>query len=596
MITVVRLSNWRAYGEVTLQLETGTTFIVAANGVGKSSLIEAVGWALDRTAKPTSDPIRKGERTAFVELEIDVGGQTLRIRRSLSLGDKPAAKRTPSEALETWVDESSVESDVFFAILAGAWGASAGFVTRTAFLADDLISGAKEPELRKHLCKAFGLDRLEARIQELAPAIAAATKDADNARGIESTSVAQLEIAEEAVVAAAADLLAAEERVAALRQAAADAASAQAAAERAVDETTRLRQWHAQHDELRDVASELTGPIPDGTSIVAVLRAAATVAARQVDQARENQARLAERLRASQEALERLSDADSECPVCLRPLDEESRGHATTLHQYRQQEATADLAVQTPSEGSSDAPRLQELLGRAERLGDPPAKASGGEVADLDGLRAVTQTAKEALEVALSDEGAARQRHGHAVTSRDGIRSRLGAGGEVAHLYERLGVLQAAHDALVTTIDAVLHQQLGPIGAELNRGWDQIFADRPGLQLDADGKITRLVNGEVLAFSSFSSGEKTVAQLLFKLATLVTTTRVPFCWIDEPLEHLDPASRVTVARTLAVLSAAGYLGQIVVTTYEEALAITLGQSAGSSHVRLEYLGTAQIQG
>ena len=46
MITLVRLSNWRAYRDVELQMESGTTFLVAMNGVGKSSLLEAVQWAL----------------------------------------------------------------------------------------------------------------------------------------------------------------------------------------------------------------------------------------------------------------------------------------------------------------------------------------------------------------------------------------------------------------------------------------------------------------------------------------------------------------------------------------------------------------------
>ena len=59
MITRVWLSNWRAYREVELQTESGTTFLVAMNGVGKSSLLEAVQWVFTRASKPDAEWIRK---------------------------------------------------------------------------------------------------------------------------------------------------------------------------------------------------------------------------------------------------------------------------------------------------------------------------------------------------------------------------------------------------------------------------------------------------------------------------------------------------------------------------------------------------------
>jgi len=39
MIRRLVLTNWRAYEHVTLDLEPGVTFIIARNGIGKSSLI-----------------------------------------------------------------------------------------------------------------------------------------------------------------------------------------------------------------------------------------------------------------------------------------------------------------------------------------------------------------------------------------------------------------------------------------------------------------------------------------------------------------------------------------------------------------------------
>ena len=41
MITRLELTNWRNYEHADLVLGPGTTFVVASNGVGKTSLVEA---------------------------------------------------------------------------------------------------------------------------------------------------------------------------------------------------------------------------------------------------------------------------------------------------------------------------------------------------------------------------------------------------------------------------------------------------------------------------------------------------------------------------------------------------------------------------
>ena len=142
-------------------------------------------------------------------------------------------------------------------------------------------------------------------------------------------------------------------------------------------------------------------------------------------------------------------------------------------------------------------------------------------------------------------------------------------------------------------MSTVLAAQIGPVGAEVSNRWTGVFPNRPGLVVDMDGNLSRVVNGEKLRYESFSNGEKTVARLLFRLATLITTTNVPFCWIDEPLEHLDDKSKLLVARTLAMFGRDGLVKQIFVTTFQEELAITL-ESNKSERVRLEYLGTEQV--
>ena len=46
MIRRLTLTNWRAYDRLDLTFEEGVTFLVAANGVGKSSIVMAAAWGL----------------------------------------------------------------------------------------------------------------------------------------------------------------------------------------------------------------------------------------------------------------------------------------------------------------------------------------------------------------------------------------------------------------------------------------------------------------------------------------------------------------------------------------------------------------------
>jgi DNA repair exonuclease SbcCD ATPase subunit len=72
------------------------------------------------------------------------------------------------------------------------------------------------------------------------------------------------------------------------------------------------------------------------------------------------------------------------------------------------------------------------------------------------------------------------------------------------------------------------------------------------------------------------------ALLLTRLLILGASTRAPFIWLDEPLEHLDPKLRKVVAGTLAKASSGAGLRQVIVTTYEAELARRLMEDVPSA--------------
>jgi DNA repair exonuclease SbcCD ATPase subunit len=78
------------------------------------------------------------------------------------------------------------------------------------------------------------------------------------------------------------------------------------------------------------------------------------------------------------------------------------------------------------------------------------------------------------------------------------------------------------------------------------------------------------------------------ARLLLHLLALDAATQAGFCWIDEPLEHLDPDTRRQVASLLAVTPSTSGVGQILVTTYEEPLVRRIARRM-PEHARLVYV-------
>jgi exonuclease SbcC len=89
-INSIRLQNFRQHAETSISFETGLTGIIGANGTGKSTLLEAIAWALygSSAARGTRESIkflRAPQRAPVrVELEFELGAHQYRVVRSLT--------------------------------------------------------------------------------------------------------------------------------------------------------------------------------------------------------------------------------------------------------------------------------------------------------------------------------------------------------------------------------------------------------------------------------------------------------------------------------------------------------------------------------
>ncbi|MCA1572800.1 MAG: AAA family ATPase, partial [Chloroflexi bacterium] len=402
MITAVHLENWRAYKSFKIELRPGTTFLVAPNGVGKTSFIQAVRWAIDRDAKPTSKVMRRRARTTTVDVTFVAGERRVRIKRALTLG----RGKTPADNTDAWIDDAVAEPADALRVLTDAWEADDRFVSRAAFLTDRFVDRDPDPDLRTHLTRLHALDHVQAAIASIASALKAATDEADSARKTAAASEIELRRAIDAAETAAEQLetsLAASQQLRAMS----------AAANHALREADEINAAHDTYDSWLATRASLVGEVatvlgapPEELDLRPILRSAEAAATRQLMEAAEERARLRERLNAVEEALHRLQEAAAECPICRRPLDEASRHHAEEQHEHDRAFAAAQLSSLDDEAPAGAAAELRRLLDRAESLGEPP-EPPGAERVELDPLRTRAAEAKTAFEKSLEDVGRA---------------------------------------------------------------------------------------------------------------------------------------------------------------------------------------------
>jgi exonuclease SbcC len=89
-INSIRLQNFRQHADTYLEFDSGLTGIVGDNGTGKSTILEAIAWALygNPAARGRRDSIRwlraPTGATVRVELDFELGGHVYRVIRRLT--------------------------------------------------------------------------------------------------------------------------------------------------------------------------------------------------------------------------------------------------------------------------------------------------------------------------------------------------------------------------------------------------------------------------------------------------------------------------------------------------------------------------------
>jgi DNA repair exonuclease SbcCD ATPase subunit len=282
---------------------------------------------------------------------------------------------------------------------------------------------------------------------------------------------------------------------------------------------------------------------------------------------------------------------DPSCPTCLRPfhgeeLAEAIATHRTELANASEEEATWRGTVATIEDATARLDKLRQSLLQVPPLPQTPTQSRP----DRD--------PEQALQDALSALQAHDAAYGRLEHERATLQQHLAQDDEVRRLeqaqrtaYRREAISRAVAAALTDAAAELTRGYIEPLSEQIRWRWKALFGEE-GLQLKPDGTIVRVVGDRELSWDSLSGGERIWARLVTHLLVLGTSTRLPFAWFDEPLEHLDPRARRAVASALATATRAGGPKQLIVTTYEHAIARQLAADVPEASIMYIRRGTA----
>lgn len=577
MIRKVALMNWRAYDRLELRLEEGTTFIVARNGVGKSSLMQAVAYGLygNRAISDPASAIRAGSKSASVELEVTLpDGRTVQVRRTVEQRKATLEAYLEGKPLR---DERQLDS-----LLSESNAADIDFLSRTTILQEGTVQeeASSSFSLYKHLCSVYGVENLLGAQDQLKVLRNESNKTVKGVRESAALSDKQLE-------SLRAELILAQER--------SEASQARLVDKKATVESARAHHalarawevWHERRDERRDALMALEVDVHSLLStsgqtddLVKVLDAAEAQVQEEIDGVRRRRASIEGQLDAINSSLEVLATAEGLCPICQRPLQAADISHAEVEHRGKIEELSRELVSLETSELDFRLESVRALRRRHTAIPTLPSEPEAGPADPLPDLSSSESEYDAVSAEARDNQRAFDELHGRLLAAEEALRQRA----EVERAYRREALIVATVEAVKAAADKVIEQSIDPLAEQIEKRWKRMFGDRGTLHLRSDGSLVLRRGDHELPFHYFSAGERMMAVLLTRITVLTASTRARMFWVDEPLEHLDPTYRRAVASMLAQATAPKGLRQVVVTTYEERIAEQLAQHVGDARL------------
>ncbi len=602
MINTVEMINWRAFDRRRVRLGPGITFLLGANGAGKTSILEAISYALTGetamfNSKTRPKLLRDPDQNATVNLEFELGGKPYRASRSQS-------PKAAAEAELRRLPDDKVLANNHTGVtkyIGKMMGVSDDFLRRIIYMAEgDVYRFINDPPgdaLETQIRQVLGLTQMDT----FAEAVGKAEKQMKQRLDALQELVGELGRLEIRTEADLKERLRSGEMVRdlLLRQ-----------IEENKGRAIRIQNQSEEAVRVQDlvaVVEEQMERNPDrwqGFRSTALAEYAAGLEAQAEQGERAGQEAMAQvaRLEGEQQAyakilavLEPYEDRQETlpCPVCQKPMSEDER--RTVLDNIR-----ADMRAAQEQASSLRTRRDQvetgrrEMKARLELLRQLRALIGYGRINGVDPdcsfdqiTTALTQSLETGKELAgLDAERREIQERMNQLQSQQAtfiaIQRRLEGLGfarpedvsaALVGLEVRLLSLRSAAVACEQTLLTQRDSDMTFIYHQIAQLWGA-FTGEPDWQVALDKKgVPTLQNdlGRQFELYQLSGGEKTA--LLIMLHTIIARnfSSSDFLMIDEPLEHLDPVNRRSLVRFLMQSYRRGMFKQVIIASFEESL-------------------------
>lgn len=624
MIRRVRLKAWKAFSELDLPLEAGTSFIVAHNGVGKSSLLQALHFGLfgDLRLLGSGTAVEKAVRggpsaTATVTLDVMLGDREWQVERSVP-GQRGAREVLPPARVV--VDGMDVDPHAWDEALESASGVSLSELRLLSAIGEgetvQLRADASDRyDIVRHLSHVLGVSRLRATAHTLEALAKRVSTDADRERltlrdrparraEAEQTQLLQERAAETAQLARVQNDLATVRARQDAKRAwenwhQLDAQSRETARGRtelfatAIAEaspllpaplSSRLTTTPPSHAEEghADEYSVATAELRRLTSLLSELRELRESLIAEVGAQRA-------RIEMSDTALALLTQTGPVCPTCRQPLTPEAAAEGRADHSRLRREATTTL--ESTQAIIEDVGNAEVILRRTEEwLPSPPSPPPIPPVDDA--AKDIDEQVERLRKQEARSDGIVRDLDAQ-IRALERDAAARAADAELSERlvtsYRQADLAAMAADAMTQTANQICTDRIAPLAEALEKRWPDLWPGRPRLRLDVtSGELSGEVGESRIDIADLSGGERAVATVLMRLLALQTASASPILLLDEPLEHLDPRNRRMLASLLVAATRQSAIPrQLLVTTYEESVTRRLDgavDETSTSHV------------
>lgn len=603
MLNSIRIVNWKGHDELSLNLKKGVNFITGPNGIGKTSILDAICFSLLGTIEfvgsyrgiTYKNLIRNPNIDTEINLSLSVeNGDQYEIFRRLGSTRSAELKKNGRIIATRWQEVSDKVLELY--------NVSEFFFSRCIFLSEgdtyEYINRPPGDALAAHIERISGIDRMENLAKVFTNLKRKYHNEADNLR----KEVASVSVASERDKERLQSVLQELESLTQKRDTLLNEISEINKRQNALmSELSTTRKSLANILDIMKEWQEHFVPLDEKQDLVETV----TEARQQIDRESVNissekkqisgeigrATALIDSQKKILEIVQPLSEEPSievVCPVCKRPLTtsmtEDIKKESSDLMESLSLELT-DLKVKADSsdkngrlnlekstilnklesniriliEGGLSTLSIESINKRIQMLENQVESIN----AELDKLNeSIRQMDKPLTDTRIEQENLRKKTDPEKI---DSVKQSLLSSTKIDLLSE------VFNNALSDSLAEQRRIMLNPLTEELSKMWSRFLGRSVNVEMGNKFEL-RIIDKKYekpFEFPQLSGGEKTALLILTQIVLCKYFSDSDFMLIDEPLEHLDSRNRWALINFLVQSCKKGFPEQLVVTTIEE---------------------------